>query len=205
MRTVIRERLGAVGAGIIMLTLNATFVLLVNHAAHAQPQCDCSCAAYERMQETMAQAKEAMQRGDHAALAAIAQASACSGQCAARWSACGNQANEGSRMGSAARDPSTAGDKLVPKQALTPAYLEGTWCSVYGGQETTQWVFDADGGYRIGVPADSGYAMQGSVRPLSRFLERFDNLLEKRADAFTTEHLAGRVSRNNEFTRGPCG
>ena len=89
----------------------------------------------------------------------------------------------------------------LPKERLTGDYLEGMWCSVYGGQETTQWVFTDDGEYRIGVPAGRGYAMQREVRNLADFRDRFETLLEVEPDSFTTRHEHG---RKNVFTRGPC-
>lgn len=89
----------------------------------------------------------------------------------------------------------------LPKDQLDGDYLEGIWCSVYGGQETTQWEFTADGDYRIGVPAGRGFAMQPEVRDLENFHGRFETLLERQRDTFTTQHRHG---RKNVFTRGPC-
>ncbi|MGK7294198.1 MAG: hypothetical protein ACNS61_00045 [Candidatus Wenzhouxiangella sp. M2_3B_020] len=89
----------------------------------------------------------------------------------------------------------------LPKDQLSGDYLEGIWCSVYGGQETTQWEFTGDGDYRIGVPAGRGFAMQPDVRDLDNFHGRFETLLERQRDTFTTQHRHG---RKNVFTRGPC-
>lgn len=89
----------------------------------------------------------------------------------------------------------------LPKEQLGGDYLEGTWCSVYGGQETTQWEFAGDGDYRIGVPAGRGYAMQPDVRDLEHFHGGFETLLERQHGTFTTQDRHG---RKNVFTRGPC-
>jgi len=89
----------------------------------------------------------------------------------------------------------------IPREQLTGDYLEGTWCSVYGGQETTQWEFTDSGDYRIGVPAGRGYAMQPNVNDLAHFRNRFETLLERQPDTFTTEHTHG---RKNVYTRGAC-
>lgn len=89
----------------------------------------------------------------------------------------------------------------LPKDQLTGDYLNGMWCSVYGGQETTQWAFTEDGDYRIGVPAGGDFAMQPKVRDLSHFRDRFEVLLERQPDTFTTLHRHG---RKNVFTRGAC-
>jgi hypothetical protein len=97
-----------------------------------------------------------------------------------------------------------AGDPGLPKARLTTDYLEGMWCSVYGGQETTQWRFDEQGRYEIGIPAGGGFAMQGDLKSLDNFREGFDRLIELESDTFTTEDRAGRTARKNVFTRGPC-
>lgn len=89
----------------------------------------------------------------------------------------------------------------LAKSRLKAEYLEGTWCSVYGGQETTQWEFTDGGSYRIGVPAGRGYAMQPEVHDLGHFHGRFETLIEQQPDTFTTERRHG---RKNVFTRGPC-
>jgi hypothetical protein len=92
-------------------------------------------------------------------------------------------------------------DAGLPKERLTNDYLEGTWCSVYGGQEVTQWRFHADGRYEIGVAAGRGWQMHNSGDSIGEYHERFDKLVEFEPDAFTTEHRGG---RKNVFTRGPC-
>ena len=89
----------------------------------------------------------------------------------------------------------------LPKNQLSGDYLKGTWCSVYGGQETTQWEFTETGDYRIGVPAGRGYAMQPGVNDLGHFKNRFETLLERDSDTFTTLHEHG---RKNVYSRGAC-
>lgn len=104
----------------------------------------------------------------------------------------------GMPLSTPADDSSSSG---LPKEKLTAEYLEGRWCSVFGGQETTEWLFDAQGDFTIGVPAGSGYAMQPHVRSLEQFHERFESLVAMEPDTFTTLH---RFERKNVFTRGSC-
>lgn len=159
------------------------------------------------------------------------QMSMCAGQCAMKWAQCQNPDLDMSGMQAAQQrapqsDGGYSGDDAIAreraiheraigeteknspskaaglsKDQLTGDYLQGTWCSVYGGQETTQWQFDANGGYRIGVPAGRGYAMQPQVKGLDHFKGRFETLLEQDRNAFTTVHEHG---RKNVFTRGAC-
>lgn len=89
----------------------------------------------------------------------------------------------------------------LPAERLTDDYLEGTWCSVYGGQEKAQWHFDSSGSYEIGLPAGNGWAMQKSGDSIDEFQDRFEKLIDFQRDSFTTEHRHG---RKNVFTRGPC-
>lgn len=92
-------------------------------------------------------------------------------------------------------------DPGLPKDRLTAGYLQGMWCSVYGGQERTQWRFHADGSYEVGLPAGRGWAMQPSGDDLGEFRGRFEKLISVDGDGFVTEHRHG---RQNVFTRGPC-
>jgi len=84
---------------------------------------------------------------------------------------------------------------------LTADYLSGTWCSVYGGQEVTQWEFEPNGDHRIGFPSGSRMAMRAEVHPLDSFHDRYETLIERDTDTFTTRHKHG---RDNVFTRGAC-
>ena len=92
-------------------------------------------------------------------------------------------------------------ETAVPRERLTAEYLEGMWCSVYGGQEKAQWRFHANGSYEVGLPAGRGWAMQPSGDSLDEYHERFERLVEMQPDGFTTEHGSG---RRNVFTRGRC-
>ena len=78
---------------------------------------------------------------------------------------------------------------------LTADYLSGTWCSVYGGQEVTQWEFEPNGDHRIGFPSGSRMAMRGEVHPLDSFHDRYETLIERDTDTFTTRHKHGRRQR----------
>lgn len=155
----------------------------------------------------------------------------CGGQCAMQWARCQNpdadlsgmekalqQSQQGGRDHSG--DDAIARERAInersigeteknleadatylPAERLNGDYLDGTWCSVYGGQETTQWEFTGEGEYRLGIPAGRGYAMQPEIRDLEHFRDRFEHLIEQQRNTFTTEHRHG---RKNVFTRGPC-
>ncbi|MGD8808704.1 MAG: hypothetical protein PVG24_03810, partial [Gammaproteobacteria bacterium] len=139
------------------------------------------------------------------------QMSMCAGQCVRSWSQCADpnaadifdRAESVTAQQRASQEESN--DPGLPKEQLTPSYLEGTWCSVYGGQEVTQWRFQADGSYQVGMPAGNGFTFAGiDPRSLENFRDRFDRLVEFEPDTFTTEHVNQRVSRENVFTRGAC-
>lgn len=176
--------------------------------------CDCSCEAYERMLTYAEQAREAAESGGQPQFPAeLMTMQQCAGKCAMQWAQCASPDTDFSAMNDRAaatseaarqRDAEREPDPGIEKDRLTADYLAGTWCSVYGGQETTQWQFDDRGSYRIGVPAGQGYAMQPQTRSLEEFHGRFDRLLAMESDDFTTEHGTGRTTRNNVFTRGPC-
>lgn len=155
----------------------------------------------------------------------------CGGQCAMNWAQCQNpdlDMSEIERARGAAqqeRDEYSGADAIsrerainersigeteknlqpdttrLPKDSLTADYLEGMWCSVYGGQETSQWRFTGSGRYEIGLPGGSGYVMQSSGDSIGEFHDRFEKVVDLQADTFTTEHRHG---RKNVFTRGAC-
>jgi hypothetical protein len=190
-------------------------LFLLSAPVHGQgAECDCSCEAYQRMLTYAEEARAAADSGGQpefpAELMAMQQ---CAGQCAMQWAQCASPDTDFSAMNDRAaaassaardRDPEPESEPGIEKGRLTADYLAGTWCSVYGGQETTQWQFDDDGSYRIGLPAGQGYAMQPQTRSLKEFHDRFDRLVAMESDGFTTEHGTGRVVRDNVFTRGPC-
>lgn len=147
----------------------------------------------------------------------------CAGQCALQWAQCANPDAAPARpparispngasspeallqqLQQGRQQPAEPAAPGLPKDRLTADYLDGMWCSIYGGQETTQWRFDELGRYEIGVPAGGGFAMQGNKMSLDDFLEGFDRLIAVEPDTFTTERVTGRVARENVFTRGPC-
>lgn len=177
-------------------------------------ECDCSCEAYQRMLTYAEEARAAAESGGQPEFPAeLMSMQQCAGDCAMQWAQCASPdtdfsaindraaaANEAARE----RNPEPEPDPGIPRDRLTADYLAGAWCSVYGGQETTQWQFNDQGNYRIGVPAGQGYAMQPQTRSLEEFHGRFDRLVAMEPDGFTTEHRAGRVVRKNVFTRGPC-
>jgi len=92
-------------------------------------------------------------------------------------------------------------EAALPKERLSAEYLEGMWCSIYGGQEKAQWRFHANGSYEVGLPAGRGWAMQPSGDSVAEYHERFEQLVAFGPDGFTTEHDNG---RKNVFTRGAC-
>ena len=92
-------------------------------------------------------------------------------------------------------------EPALPKERLTAEYLEGMWCSVYGGQETTQYRFHSNGSVEAGMPAGRGWQWHPIGDSIAEYHDRFEKLVEFGPDAFTTEHEHGRKS---VFTRGPC-
>lgn len=176
--------------------------------------CDCSCEAYQRLLNYAEKARAAAESGGQPKFPAeLMTMQQCAGNCAMQWAQCSSPDTDFSAMNDRAaaanraareREPEPEPDPGIPRDRLTADYLAGIWCSVYGGQETTQWQFDDQGNYRIGVPAGQGYAMQPQTRSLEEFQGRFDRLVVMESDGFTTEHQAGRLARNNVFTRGPC-
>lgn len=190
------------------------YLLLLPAAAPllAQEPCDCSCDAYSRMLELTEEFRAATEAGGFQAPPAEFQEMArCGGQCARQWAQCTNPdaADAFNRAPSAPgqrRPPQPEPeDPGLPKDQLMPAYLEGVWCSVYGGQEVTQYEFSSDGSYRVGFLAGQEFSFRGEdPRSLEDFLSRFDKLIELEPDTFRTEHINGRVSRENVFTRGEC-
>lgn len=188
-------------------------IVLVSAARVSAQDCDCSCDGYAGM---MAAVEEFRKQQDAGASPGIPpemmQMSQCAGQCAMAWAQCANPDldAESLRRGMPAAEsppmtpPGGAAPKVdheLPKSMLTGEYLEGMWCSIYGGQETTQWVFTDAGDYRLGLPAGNGYALQPEVRDLEHFKQRFERLVEHQPETFTTMHVHG---RKNVFTRGPC-
>lgn len=163
----------------------------------AQGSCDCSCEAFAKTKKAL---KQYSATGDSANIANMPpetmQMMRCSGVCTPQWQNC-----EGPKEDSKGRSQASAPPAGLPKEQLAPDYLEGTWCSVYGGQETTEWLFHADGSYQIGVPAGGDYAIQPNVQSLEQFRNRFERLIEFNPNTFTTLHQHG---RKNVFERGDC-
>lgn len=177
------------GSGLKFIAL--LFALTVCGPLAAQGGCDCSCEAYQETRKALERYSEAANSGEGASLSPeVVQMMQCSAVCTTQWRSCGEDAS---------RTDTPSG---LSKDQLNPAYLQGIWCSVYGGQETTEWLFHEDGSYQIGVPAGGGYALQPDVRTLQQFHDRFEQLTELEPDTFTTLHKHG---RKNVFKRGSCG
>lgn len=192
-------------------------VVLVSAAGVSAQDCDCSCEGYAGMMAAVEEFRKQQDAGTSPGIPPeMMQMSQCAGQCAMAWAQCANPdldveamqrgmqgAEDGSatRRGTSPAEPPGESESGLPKSRLSGDYLEGTWCSVYGGQETTQWVFTDAGDYRLGVPAGNGYALQPEVRDLEHFKRRFERLVEHQSETFTTMHVHG---RKNVFTRGPC-
>lgn len=182
---------------------------------HAQSNCDCSCEAYQAMQE-MVQRMQAQAQSDQPRQVPpeMMQVAMCGQPCAQQWAQCamgrepapqaaaGQAAIDQERRiheAQAANDEDRSHGDASPE--LTEDYLAGAWCSIYGGQETTQWQFHADGSYEIGMPAGNGWSMQPRGANLAAFQQRFERLVAMDKDRFVTE---GRHGRLNVFNRGPC-
>lgn len=157
-------------------------------AAQGQ-QCDCSCENY---QELITARDEYQAKAQAGAVAppppAIMQMVTCSATCAQQWTNC--------------PEPGEEQVEALSKDLLTPRYLQGTWCGIYGGQEPTEYRFNADGSYQIGIPAGGGFALQPGVQDLEHFRNRIGVLLEFEADTFTSQ---GEHGRKFEFERRACG
>jgi len=176
----------------------------------AEEPCDCSCEAYTRMIELSEEVGAAAESGNFTKVPAeLQELSACAGECARQWAQCATPAAEDifRKADSASEqqaNPEEQEGSGLPKDQLTPAYLEGIWCSVYGGQEVTQWHFYEDGSYQVGFPAGQGFTFAGiGPKSLANFRGRYPNLVEHGANTFTVQDSGG-ASRKNIFTRGEC-
>lgn len=208
--------------------MTAATLLLVTAPTAAQ-DCDCSCENYHSLLE-MAEQQKDQEQGRPAMTPEMMQMAQCAGTCATAWAQCDNPEMDVRRMQEARerasqysgqnaieqerareaerrREAEEQTDPGLPKKQLTAEYLHGEWCSVYGGQEVTQWRFSNHGAYEIGMPAGRGWAMHPGGDSITEFHERFDRLVAFEPDTFTTERLFGRDGRNsrkNVFTRGSC-
>lgn len=95
---------------------------------------------------------------------------------------------------------STDSEPELPMASLNPAYLEGMWCGVTGGQERGPWVFAADGSYQIGIRSGSGFTLHKGGDSIAHFHARFDRLASRSDDEF----IVYRHARESVFTRGEC-
>lgn len=185
-------------------------MLLAVPQLFAEESCDCSCEAYTRMMELVDEVRAAAESGNFQKTPAeFQQLSACAGECARQWAQCANpEAEDVFRKADSVTEQQANPEKQessgLPKDQLTPAYLEGIWCSVYGGQEVTQWQFYEDGSYQVGIPAGNGFTFAGvGPKSLEEFHGRFEKLIKLEPDTFSTQH-SDSVKRKNVFTRGKC-
>ncbi len=118
--------------------------------------------------------------------------------------ACGEKPEASSRSASGSGLRPDAGETSASaanagRESLTPEYLAGEWCSVYGGQERSRYVFAEDGSYRAGL-AGYGYELdaEGTIGSL---LEDF-RVIDVERDRFVLNRRG--VNRQNIFVRGPC-
>ena len=207
------------------MLLVVAIALATSSLAHAQANCDCSCESYAALQDMAEQMQAQSASGQPRQLPPeLMQMSMCAQTCAQTWAQCamgktprpqaaaGQEAIDQERRiheaQADARRQETHGDESESDEphaddepVLSEDYLAGTWCSIYGGRETTQWQFNPDGSYEFGLPAGNGWAMQPGGGDLDAFRERFERVIAIGDDRFVTEHRHG---RNNVFTRGPC-
>ena len=208
----------------------AVFIVVLTCAwvVSAQAQsCDCSCESFTRLTSKVQEFKAAQDAGQPQPIPPeLMTMGQCASQCAMEWAQCADPALDTDRLKRAREsaqdynadnaagreraidersigetEKNLQGNPGLARELLTAAYLKGTWCSLYGGQESTLWQFDANGNYRIGIPAGSGFALQPNEYDLENFNSRFEKLLEHGEDTFTTVHEHG---RKNVFKRGPC-
>ena len=152
-------------------------------------QCECSCDNYSELTKARDEYQAKAQAGDVSQPpAALMEMITCSATCGQQWSNCPK--------------PGEEQVEALSKDMLTPTYLQGTWCGIYGGQEPTEYRFHADGSYQIGVPAGGGFALQPEVQSLEHFRDRIGVLTEVEANTFASQ---GEHGRNYEFERRACG
>lgn len=209
--------LGITARKVALLVVMAAGLATTGQAA----ECDCSCDGYAELRQVTQDARAAAGSDGRATMPADAiRATQCLSICGPQWSQCSKVGGDTTRPDTAAgrgndaatnaadkRDPhATTGPGKAPRELsrdrLTTDYLAGTWCSVYGGQEVTQWQFQPNGDHRIGFPAGGGMAMRPELQRIEAFHQRYEALLELEPDSFTTRYKHGRY---NVFTRGPCG
>jgi hypothetical protein len=95
----------------------------------------------------------------------------------------------------------------IPKDQLTNAYLEGSWCRP--GQEATSYKFAADGTYRIWV-VGFGSTMADQIREKREFTDAFDYVRVQEDDRFVVVKDHRRTPsdlpalRETSYTRGEC-
>lgn len=192
---------GSVATAVVILALVAADSLVKVQAA----ECDCSCQGYSEMLHVMEEARLVAESGNYEAMPdEAARVMACAGTCSQQWAQCGGTSRDVShfRQSDAPSVPGAEDLTGEPLQDdLTADYLSGTWCSVYGGQEVTQWEFEPNGDHRIGFPSGSRMAMRAEIHPVESFHERYETLIDRDANTFTTRHKHG---RDNVFTRGAC-
>lgn len=156
-------------------------------AAQGQ-QCDCSCDKYNELIKARDEFQAKAQAGAFSQPpAAFMELVTCSATCGQQWTNCAK--------------PGEQQVEALSKDLLTPQYLQGTWCGLYGGQEPTEYRFNADGDYQIGVPAGGGFALQPEVQSLEHFRDRIGVLIEFDANTFTSQ---GEHGRRYEFERRAC-
>lgn len=222
---------GRTAAAVVATTLLAWISgFAISPAVAQSSECDCSCGAYTKLMQTVKEFEDQQDSDTPQSIPPeMMQMSMCAGQCAMKWAQCQNPDLDMSSMQDAqkramqAHDRDSGEDAIarergiheraigeteknaeatgLSKDQLTGDYLQGTWCSVYGGQERTQWNFQRDGGYQIGMPAGDGWAMQRGGDNLDHYRDRFEKLIAMDDDSFVTEHRHG---RKNVFQRGAC-
>ncbi len=193
---------GTVATAVVLLAVIALDSMTAGFAA----ECDCSCQGYSDMLHVMEEARLVAESGNYEAMPDDAiRVMECAGSCSQQWVGCGETTRDVSHFTQPGSASNPVADEVAgePSQDdLTADYLTGTWCSVYGGQEVTQWEFESNGDHRIGFPSGSRMAMRAEVHPLVGFHDRYETLIDLDTNTFTTRHRHG---RDNVFTRGACG
>lgn len=99
-------------------------------------------------------------------------------------------------------DSAAAETQKLPKSKLATPYLEGVWCTSWDkSPERAQYLFAADGSFKIGMLAGSRYSYMVNKPNLKAFYQRFEKLKSMDDEMFVV------VNEHDEeirYQRGSC-